>query len=193
MPTKVMIIRHAEKPGKNGSTRGVTAEGELNEGSLTVRGWQRAGALAQLFAPANKNFDDPRLETPAVIYASNSNGGSQRPLETIRPLAEKFNIDPVETFTKGEEVDLVAAVLKEAGAVLICWQHERIVGIAKRLTERGLSVPIPDAWPNDRFDIVWIFTSSSDPAGRWEFSQVPQGLLEGDEPTLIGTCAPHHD
>jgi hypothetical protein len=41
--------------------------------------------------------------------------------------------------------------------------------------------PVPKIWPDNRFDLVWIF----DRAGAgWSFSQVLQRLLpeDGDEP-----------
>src|SRR5688500_19544554 len=46
--TKIMLIRHAEKPAKDGAPFGITAKGERSKESLEVRGWQRAGALANL-------------------------------------------------------------------------------------------------------------------------------------------------
>ena len=184
-----MIIRHAEKPANEVKAQGVTAEGKASEGPLTVRGWQRAGALAHLLAPSTGQFAFPLLEKPSVIYASSPSGGSKRPLETIRPLAQKIGLDPVQTFTNGEEADLVAAVRKERGVVLICWQHERIVGIATRLTESGPPLPIPDSWPEDRFDMIWIFAASGGAVTHWEFAQVPQLLLAGDEPKPIESSA----
>lgn len=66
--TKIMLIRHAEKP--NGGTHGVDPSGERDDEDLTVRGWQRAGALARLFLPASGTFSDPRLATPHTIFAS---------------------------------------------------------------------------------------------------------------------------
>ena len=48
---KIMVIRHAEKPSDDGAIEGVTAAGEKCKHELIVRGWQRAGALARLFAP----------------------------------------------------------------------------------------------------------------------------------------------
>src|ERR1035438_9555441 len=52
-PTKIMIIRHAEKPPKKGGVPlDVQENGEPGNGkSLIVSGWQRAGALNAFFAP----------------------------------------------------------------------------------------------------------------------------------------------
>lgn len=44
--TKIMLIRHAEKPRDDGSVRGVAADGRQDPEELVVRGWQRSGALA---------------------------------------------------------------------------------------------------------------------------------------------------
>ncbi len=49
---KIMLIRHAERPNADKSLRGVGFDGRKDKESLTVRGWQRAGALARFFAPA---------------------------------------------------------------------------------------------------------------------------------------------
>ena len=52
--TKIMIIRHAEKPTTTPPPplNGVTITGKQDKDSLIPRGWQRAGALVTLFAPA---------------------------------------------------------------------------------------------------------------------------------------------
>jgi len=44
--TKIMVIRHAEKPTSHPPPYGITLEGVREKESMTVRGWQRAGALA---------------------------------------------------------------------------------------------------------------------------------------------------
>jgi hypothetical protein len=69
MPSKIMLIRHAEKP--HGSDQGVTDKGEPDPESLIVRGWQRAGALVALFDPAEGALQNTNLAVPTVIYASN--------------------------------------------------------------------------------------------------------------------------
>jgi broad specificity phosphatase PhoE len=52
MPTrKIMVIRHAEKALPGGVISGVNEAGGPDPNSLSVRGWQRAGALAKLLAP----------------------------------------------------------------------------------------------------------------------------------------------
>jgi hypothetical protein len=68
--TKIMIIRHAERPPDDGSANGVTLAGAQAPEELIVRGWQRAGALVRLFAPAGGHFADPHLATPDTIFAS---------------------------------------------------------------------------------------------------------------------------
>jgi hypothetical protein len=42
-----MIIRHGEKPAGDGSDAGVSPEGNADAEDLTVRGWQRSGALVR--------------------------------------------------------------------------------------------------------------------------------------------------
>ena len=48
-PAVILLIRHAEKPDGSGKPYGITIDGERSNGSLTVRGWNRAGALVELF------------------------------------------------------------------------------------------------------------------------------------------------
>ena len=53
---KIMVIRHAEKPDDAGTIFGITIEGHQDSEELSVRGWQRAGALATFFAPPDDHF-----------------------------------------------------------------------------------------------------------------------------------------
>jgi hypothetical protein len=68
--TKIMIIRHAEKPTDDGSISGVTQSGTKDPEELIVRGWQRAGALVRFFAPPDGHFVNSQLATPDTIFAS---------------------------------------------------------------------------------------------------------------------------
>jgi hypothetical protein len=56
-----MFIRHAEKPGDG--ENGVTPDNIFDKESLTLRGWQRAGALIGLF------IAQPKMK-PTAIFAS---------------------------------------------------------------------------------------------------------------------------
>jgi hypothetical protein len=182
--TKIMIIRHAEKPPEGGAPPfGVTALGGQDAESLTIPGWQRAGALACFFAPTRGPLQDAGLATPQFLFASESKsgGGSARPVETITPLASKLGLTP--KTHKKSDIDKVAAdAMACGGTALICWQHEDIPSIANVIL--GNQTTVPQQWPGDRFDVVWVFdlgTSSK----SYSFNQVTQCLLAGDSPDPI--------
>ena len=88
--SKIMVIRHAEKPDDAGTVFGVTIQGIQDPDELIVRGWQRAGALATFFAPPDAHFRDQRIEKPRTIFASHvaQHSKSLRPQHTVGPLAE---------------------------------------------------------------------------------------------------------
>lgn len=178
--TKIMVIRHAEKPSNNPPTEGVTQVGEREKESLTVRGWQRAGALTCLFAPANGSFQHPSLAAPQFLYASKPirRNGSRRPIETITPLAEKLAIRINTHFSKLETEQMLEEVFVCNGVVLICWQYEYIPKIANYIL--GNNTTAPQHWPEDRFDMVWVFDRDAASSARYTFKQVPQNLLMGD-------------
>jgi hypothetical protein len=193
--SKVMIIRHAEKPPADNNPAGVLLDGKHDPESLIVQGWQRAGALAALFAPASGTLQSPALRTPQTIIAAwkSDEKGSQRPDETIGPLALKLGLTPL-TFSKKAISQPVAATVAANGTVLICWQHDDIPTIASALASlTKLAVkPTPPStwpppkWPGSRFDLVWVFDleRSTQPAS-WSFTQVPQLLLAGDSSSVI--------
>ncbi|WP_334025891.1 hypothetical protein [Nocardia terpenica] len=186
LPNVVMIIRHAEKPTGDGAPYGLTEAGEHDKESLTVRGWTRAGALTDLFAPRAADGGPaetrPGLFRPATIFASDPvrKGGSKRPLETVTPLAAALNVQVDTRFAKGQEAALAAALPGLRSPVLISWQHENIDAI---LAQLGAIHPAPPAkWPGERFDMVYVLIRNGD---GWNFTQVPQLLLAGDSATPI--------
>ena len=181
--TKIMIIRHAEKPPSIGEPFGVTALGDQDVESLTIEGWQRAGALACFFAPTDGPLQSAGLATPQFLFASESKsgGGSARPVETITPLSSKLGLTPT-THKKGNFDKVAADAMACGGIALISWQHEDIPLIANLIL--GNQTTVPQKWPGDRFDIVWVFDLNAS-SNSYTFSQVPQRLLAGDSADLI--------
>lgn len=207
-PTKIMIIRHAEKPGIYGGVKyhGINAEGHKDESSLVTMGWERAGAIANLFYPTNKVFQHPALATPDFIYASDpaakSDGEepSQRPYQTISALAAKMKLPASQLnikFKKKDYASMVTSVLGLSGTVLISWQHQDILPkdsaadcIVNEILKQsstpatGLSIP-PGPWPATRYDMVFVFERPTGSGPFTSFTQVPQLLLAGDLDTLF--------
>jgi hypothetical protein len=177
---RIMVIRHAEKPSDDGSILGVNAAGAGDKHELIVRGWQRSGALARLFAPLGV-FADPRLAQPQTIYASkvDDQSSSLRPQHTVLELATLLGPKAqfVLHYGKGKEDNLVEAAVAANGPVLIAWEHEAIPKIANHIL--GNKTTVPQTWSGSRFDLVWVF-DRADASSDWSFAQVPQLLLSGD-------------
>ncbi len=189
MPSVVMLIRHAEKPLGVGPPHGATVDGAPDPESLTPRGWQRAGALVGLLVPDPSAGRDPKLPTPTHLFASQIGGGSssKRPRETLLPLGERLGLVVDSRFPKEQVGELVGAVRAIDGVALIAWEHQLIPSIANMFAADTSRVP--PIWADDRYDLVWVFESMGQ-GGRFEFHEVPQMLLAGDQSTSIGTAGP---
>lgn len=172
MSPRIFLIRHAEKPDETHA--GVSSSGAQDDEELTVRGWQRAGALIALFASPSA------LATPQFLFASHSS--SKRPKQTLLPLSEKLGIAINLDHGKGEEDRLAADAKACDGVVLICWQHEFMPAVANAIL--GDNVTAPQEWPKHRFDVVWVFDIDH-AARKYRFRQVPQRLLGGDSAEII--------
>jgi len=181
---KIMMIRHAEKPSDDGAVHGVALNGNDDPKELSVRGWQRAGALARFFAPISDQLTDSRLAKPDVIFASGivSHGASLRPQNTVLPMSELLGKSLDLRYSVGDEEALVADALATDQTVLISRHHEAIPGIGNRIL--GNATTCPQKWPGARFDLVWIFEQLPG-SDQWSFDQVPQMLLAGDLPETI--------
>lgn len=212
--TKIMIIRHAEKPGTYGNEkyRGITAKGKENPESLVTLGWERAGGIANLFFPSNLQFQNAALAVPDVIFAadptekakvkpdgkSKDDEPSRRPYQTISALSAKMQLPASKldlSFRKNDFPAMVTSALALSGTVLISWQHQDIlpkaVGADSIVTEllkqtatSGLSVPV-GPWPGSRYDMVLVLERPSGTGPFTQCTQVPQFLLAGDLYTLF--------
>lgn len=197
----IMIIRHGEKPPEPPASPppfGVTPDGMQDDHSLSVRGWQRAGALATFFASSRST--PPSVSSPQFIYAVKVDGDNDHPQDasgakigtkgkraqqTVAPIAEKLGSSATLNFAfdKGDEASMITSAMACPGVVLICWVHENIPRIAS-LIPANPTTPVPEKWPNDargygRFDVIWAFEFDHT-AGTYRFSQIPQMLLAGD-------------
>ena len=152
----LLIIRHAEKPDGSWPGPGLTPDGSEDK-SLVIRGWERAGAWAVLFGAGLGGDDYPR---PTAIYAADPNATtgdepSQRPHETIAPLAARLGLTPVTTYGVGQEPQLVAEITALSGVALICWEHKAIANAMLPAIAGGQPIAgMPKKWDGTRFDVV---------------------------------------
>lgn len=177
-PDRIMIIRHAEKPVGDDAGPGIEANGAVDPESLTVRGWQRAGALARFFCP--KDGASSAQRKPAAVFATGSGPGSKskRSMQTVAPLVallkETSPVHYVDSHLKDDREALMTEVLAQPGVVLIAWEHKVLPSLVGCLPDAPAA---PAHWPDDRYDMVWVFDRT--PRG-WSFTQLPQLLLAGD-------------
>ena len=173
-----MMIRHGEKPMGGVPPNGITSDGVIDDHSLIVRGWQRAGALVDVFM----NGTRPGVSTPQFVFAASGSQGTRglRSRETVTPLVDRLDINVVANFGLGvgQEADAGAEIMGCFGVVLVAWEHHNLPVIASHFPHSVKSTAVP-MWPDDRFDLIWIFDFDVECQG-YVFSQTPQLLLAGD-------------
>ena len=208
--TKIMVIRHGEKPGNYDGAQyaGVnnlgTAAGDDGAKHLTTLGWERAGALVTLFA-APWGPKTPLLATPQFLFASDpiakqsddtsDEGPSERPYETLTALAAKLGLTTDTSHGKSHYAKMVTSALACDGAVLIAWQHEDIALTTKTgvpgisgeiLTQTGTTgtLNVSTSWPTGpagaRYDLVFVFDRPRGDGPITGFVLVPLLLMAGD-------------
>jgi len=180
--SKIMLMRHAEKPSDDGTVLGVTQTGVADQDELSVRGWQRAGGLAHLFSVLGGAGPIGELAKPRALFAPAIAGPvkSKRSRHTILPLAKRLGLVTDTQYTKDDLAGLSQALLQAEGVVLACWEHKVIPQIANEIL--GNSTDVPQLWPDGRFDVIWVLDATS---SGWSFNQLPQLVLGGDEEAAI--------
>jgi hypothetical protein len=62
----------------------------------------------------------------------------------------------------------------------VVWHHGEIPAAIVQFPVVNLD-DVPSAWPEERFDLVWVLKRNAD-ASQYTFSQLNQKLLDGDQP-----------
>ncbi|THF86540.1 histidine phosphatase family protein [Deinococcus sp. KSM4-11] len=176
-PRTITLIRHAEKPDEKHPDHpplGVNEDGQPSPTSLTVRGWQRAGALTVQFGQHIMP-----LARPSSLYApAYPDGPSHRPRETITPLARHLGLTIHTPQPKGNEAALVTDhLLREPDAdILVCWEHHHLPALAAAL---AASVHVSGTarnavlWPDDDFSSALVYSRNGN--GAYTLVQVRVG------------------
>jgi hypothetical protein len=104
---------------------------------------------------------------------------------TITPFARRINASLRSNRRKEDVLGLADDILAVAGVAVVCWEHRNLALLVDWLVndvdpDPEKDVPTRLPWPKDRFDLVWLLSSStgSKPFAR---DSVPQLLLPGDE------------
>ena len=163
-PAQILVIRHGEKPGDP------CVENEADSPDLSIKGQERAAALAFNLPAAFGKIDH--------LFATQKSKHSDRPVETITPLAAALNLKINSDYADGDFETIAAHILghpKYSGErILICWHHGKIPQLAAAL---HVANP-PSPWPCGVFDRVWIIDYEA--GGSAVLRNVPQQLLYGE-------------
>lgn len=157
-PAQILLIRHAEKP-----------DGPSID--LSPQGQERAKALPALFAKGT-------FPKPDFLFATRKSKHSNRPIETVTPLAAALQLKIDARFADDQYDQLAAELLtnpRYAGkTVLICWHHGKLPELAQALK----AADVPDHWKDDVFDKIWVITYEN---GQGKLKKRNQALLPGDQ------------
>ena len=161
----ILLIRHAEKPADNADT------------GLSPEGKKRAEALPELFKKTAAR-PDPFPE-PDFIFATKASKHSNRPAETVTPLAKALKLNVNAQYANDDYPNLAEELYTnpkyEGKTVLICWHHGTMPEFAAMLGATG----VPDKWKDAVFDRVWV-VSFDDKGKAAPLTKRPQALMPGD-------------
>jgi hypothetical protein len=159
-PATILIIRHAEK----------LTDGRID---LSPTGFERAKLIPNLFIPAGVR---PDLPTPQVIFATHVSAHSNRPVQTVTPLAAALHV-PIDDSIANDDYPKLAETLlsgKYAGkVVLVVWHHGRIPELTTALGAK----PPYNPWPDQQFDRIWRIDYKD---GKATLQDLPYKIMPGD-------------
>jgi len=84
-------------------------------------------------------------------------------------------------FEHGHEHKLAKHVLEQSENALVVWHHGEIPEALSFFTISNIA-DVPKEWPQERFDLIWVLTKSSE-VDDYLFTSVNQQLLSGDLPS----------
>jgi len=163
LPAQVVLFRHAEteEEGKN----------------LSLRGLERAAALAPYFQGASKFL---QFRLPIVLFAQGVKDASStlKSIYTLLPLSYAIGVTIHTNFLHDQYMEMAQNIKTNPAfngkLVIVCWSCDLLADIASVLGVK----PKPLPWENSVYDRLWVITYK--PKGDIEFQDMPQRLLFGD-------------
>jgi phosphohistidine phosphatase SixA len=146
-PRQIVILRHAEKPD------------DPIDPNLSPAGKARAVMLASLIPR--------RFPNPDFLFASAPSKYSNRPAETLTPLAEaiglRLDIDFADQDYGVLATDLLNKSKYDGKLVIICWHHGHIPDLALAFGASASEVAAAPGmlgmhWDPSVFDLFWSLT-----------------------------------
>ncbi|KAJ3299986.1 hypothetical protein HK104_005479 [Borealophlyctis nickersoniae] len=194
LETTVILLRHAEKlPWHQGlAPRKEIKATYVDDHVLSCKGQERAHALVGYFNHREEMQSIFRAAPLAAIIAQDVDttptpwGRSERPKQTVAPLASLLSAKGVEFITKTKKQ--AAEVLEEIRSgrwrgrtVIVSWAHQQLPELAIALGVKREKVPAH--WPGKRFDVTWVVEPQA--TGPPSFRQYAQRLMYGDKDTVL--------
>lgn len=140
-PSRVILIRHAQKTGIQGDR------------DLSELGRQRAEILLSGVVKTVDRIDH--------IIAAKSSRKSQRPRLTVEPYATAHGIPIDESWDTNDHEQLASELLSSGKYrdknVLICWRHDTLEALA-----HALGASQAPAWREDLYDRIWLLDMTND-------------------------------
>lgn len=138
-PARIILMRHADKPD------------DPYDENLSDAGEARAEHLATYIPQTFGKPDD--------ILATAHSKHSNRPIETVKPLAAALGMKVEHDFENDDFDDLVDEIFSnpdyKGKTLIICWHHGKLPAIAALLGAPSGSYP--DPWPEDAYNIILDF------------------------------------
>lgn len=135
-PKRIILMRHADK------------NDDPSDEDLSEAGMLRAEHLA--------TYIPETFGKPDIIIATAHSKHSDRPKETVKPLADALGLKVQHDFENDEFSDLVYEIFNDPDykdkTVVICWHHGKLPAMAALLGAPAGSYP--DPWPNDAYNLV---------------------------------------
>jgi phosphohistidine phosphatase SixA len=155
VPRTIYLMRHAEKPAAS------------NDPHLSAAGVARAEKLTGYFPSLLADG-----QSVDYIFATKASKNSNRPVETITPLAASLRLPIDQSYANNRYRALAEAILSDGSyaqkTILIAWHHGTMPKLARALgAKHG-----PKKWPGASFDMIWKLTYLPD--GRASLQQITE-------------------
>jgi phosphohistidine phosphatase SixA len=138
-PSRIILMRHADKPD------------DPDDPDLSAAGVTRAEHLA--------TYIPQTFGKPDYIIATARSKHSDRPLETVEPLAHAVGVSVQHDIRDKDFEDLVDEIFSDAAyrgkTVVISWHHGTLPAIAALLGAPAGTYP--DPWPDDTYNVILDF------------------------------------